>query len=97
MLVACFISGIAIKLCEDNPPEICQETLGLEAMKTVPYLECDANGANSRRPDCEANGIRGYPTWQLDGDKLFPGERSVEELEDMLAGKVKPATPEGTP
>ena len=66
-----------------------KETLGKEAMALVPYLECDANGVDSKRSQCSAAGIRGYPTWELDG-QLYPGERDLNELEAMLAGKVEP-------
>jgi len=66
-----------------------KETLGVEAMRLVPYLECDENGLNSRRAECRAAGIKGYPTWQLDG-KLFPGERDLDELEAMLRGDSTP-------
>ena len=65
-----------------------KETLGAQAMKLVPYVECDANGANTERDLCTATGVRGYPTWQLDG-QLFPGEKTLSELEDLLAGKLK--------
>ena len=41
-------------------------------MAIVPYIECDAEGANSRRALCSESGVKGYPTWQLDG-QLFPG------------------------
>ena len=58
-------------------------------MTLVPYLECDANGKDSRRAECSAAGIRGYPTWQLDG-KLFPGERDLDQLEAMLRGDAEP-------
>lgn len=64
-----------------------KETLGIEAMKSVPYLECDENGKNSRRSECVAAGVKGYPTWQVDG-KLFPGEKDLGEIEEMLAGKL---------
>ena len=66
-----------------------KQTLGIEAMKLVPYVECDREGKNSRRSECLAAGVKGYPTWQLDG-KLFPGERDLDELEDMLKGKAQP-------
>jgi uncharacterized membrane protein/glutaredoxin len=62
-----------------------KETLGAAAAKLVPYIECDAEGENSRRALCQEAGVRGYPTWELDG-KLFPGERSIDELEALLAG-----------
>ena len=73
-----------------------KEALGQEAMRLVPYLECDANGKNSRRAECTAVGIRGYPTWEVDG-ALFPGERSLDELEEILAGNVEPDARVGRP
>lgn len=66
-----------------------KETLGVEAMAIVPYLECDEQGFNTKRSECQAAGIRGYPTWQLDG-QLFPGEKDLGELEEMLRGDIKP-------
>ena len=52
-------------------------------MAIVPYVECDAEGSNSQRGVCDAAGVRGYPSWQLDG-QLFPGERSLEGLRELL-------------
>lgn len=66
-----------------------KETLGREAMKLVPYLECDAQGLNSKRDQCQAAGIKGYPTWSVNGE-LFPGEKDLDELADLLAGKLTP-------
>jgi len=60
-----------------------KETLGMEAFVKLEYVECDEDGDNSQKPLCRAEGVRGYPTWQLDG-KLFPGERSISELEEIL-------------
>ena len=68
-----------------------KETLGKEAMQLVPYVECDADGFNSKRSMCQENGIKGYPTWQVDG-QLFPGERSLDELEELLRGEATPQT-----
>jgi len=66
-----------------------KQTLGAEAMKLVPYVECDANGVDSRRAECSSAGVKGYPTWEL-GGALYPGERDLDEIEEMLAGKATP-------
>ena len=66
-----------------------KETMGAEAMALLPYLECDANGESSRRDECRAAGVKGYPTWQVDG-KLFPGDRDLSTLEAILRGEVEP-------
>lgn len=61
-----------------------KETLGREAMATVPYVECSPNGAGSQRAACLEAEVPGYPTWQLRG-KLYPGERGLRELEEIVA------------
>jgi len=66
-----------------------KQLLGKEAMASIAYYECDAEGVGSRRAECRAAGVKGYPTWQLDG-ALYPGSRSLEELEQMLDGKATP-------
>lgn len=66
-----------------------KQLLGKEAMASIAYYECDAQGVGSRRAVCRAAGVKGYPTWQLDG-ALYPGSRSLEELEQMLDGKATP-------
>lgn len=60
-----------------------KETLGREAMQIVPYIECDAEGSKSQRELCVDTGVRGYPTWQLDG-QLFPGEKDLGGLRALL-------------
>jgi len=49
----------------------------------VEYVECSKDGINSRSNVCKAKEIPGYPTWEING-KLYPGEQSVEELEDLV-------------
>ena len=60
-----------------------KQALGYEAMQSIPYIECDREGANSQRDFCKEKDVPGYPTWEI-GGKLFPGERSVEELREMV-------------
>lgn len=69
-----------------------KEMLGQEAMRIVPYYECAPDGLNSKRAQCVAAELKGYPTWELDGLK-FPGERNLDDLEAMLAGNVEPDAP----
>jgi len=69
-----------------------KETLGKEAMRLVTYNECDADGKNSKRAECKAVGVKGYPTWLLDG-KLYPGERDLDGLDAMLKGEVASQEP----
>jgi len=64
-----------------------KEILGREVFTGTPavlqYIECDADGANSQKEICQEEGIKGYPTWQLNG-KLFSGEKDVTELAELL-------------
>ncbi|KAL7537715.1 hypothetical protein ACHAXR_008834 [Thalassiosira sp. AJA248-18] len=67
-----------------------KQSLGYEAMQVIPYVECDQEGYNNKRALCKERGLPGYPTWEIGGE-LFPGERSLEELreivDDVKAGK----------
>ena len=53
-------------------------------MKIVGYVECDTDGMNSRKALCLEKQIRGYPTWELDGN-LFPGEKNIDELDKLVS------------
>eukprot|EP00667_Euglena_gracilis_P010269 EG_transcript_10452 len=61
-----------------------KQTLGREAFERLPYVECDSNGVNSQRQTCKARGVKGYPTWEV-RDALLPGEKSLDELEAIVA------------
>lgn len=56
-----------------------------EAKKLIPYVECAANppnGVKSEAQLCDQKGIKGYPTWEING-KMVSGERSLDELADL--------------
>ena len=57
-----------------------------EAMKLVPYVECDAKGENPQTALCQEKGIKGFPTWEING-KMLSGERSLDELADASGYK----------
>jgi uncharacterized membrane protein/glutaredoxin len=64
-----------------------KQTLGKQVFdKTngfVEYVECSKDGVNSSAKVCKAKEIPGYPTWEING-KQYPGEQSLEELEDLI-------------
>jgi len=60
-----------------------KERLGKEAMGKIAYIECSKDGFNSQRKVCNERDVPGYPTWEING-KLFPGERALDELEDIV-------------
>ena len=49
------------------------------AASSVPYVECFPGGGNAIDSSCEAAGVRGFPTWVINGE-VYEGERSLEEL-----------------
>jgi hypothetical protein len=59
----------------------CQNQKGAfgASFEKVNYVDCDQN-----REACNAAGIRGYPTWSIDG-QLYPGEQEPGRLA-QLAG-----------
>ncbi|KAJ1458183.1 vitamin K epoxide reductase family-domain-containing protein [Pelagophyceae sp. CCMP2097] len=59
-----------------------KELFGAEALVSLPYIECAADGARSERTSCQARDVAGYPTWDI-GGKLYPGEKSIAELEAL--------------
>lgn len=49
------------------------------AIRSIDYVECDPQGDNPRPKLCQAAKIKGYPTWEING-QLYPGTQSLEEL-----------------
>ena len=60
-----------------------KQAFGYEAMQYLPYIECDREGYNNKRNMCKEREVPGYPTWEIGGE-LFPGERSLEELREIV-------------
>ena len=52
-------------------------------MKSIQYVECDREGYQNQRELCREKDVPGYPTWEIDGE-LFPGERSLDELREIV-------------
>lgn len=48
----------------------------------IDYIECDAKGQNARPLLCQAAGIKGYPTWEIEGE-LYLGVQFWERLADL--------------
>jgi len=66
-----------------------KEAFGAEAMGAFPYVECFPDGwkkGMEQAPACKEAGIRGYPTWVINGKKI-EGGRDLPRLRDILEGK----------
>jgi uncharacterized membrane protein len=60
-----------------------KQAFGKVAFQKISYVECSTEGLSSQTPLCKERNVPGYPTWEIDG-KLYPGERELDELEDIL-------------
>ena len=57
-----------------------KQLLGAEVVNSLlTYVECGKNGANSKRELCKEKGVKGFPTWEIDG-QMYPGEQSLSDL-----------------
>jgi uncharacterized membrane protein len=53
-----------------------------EAKKLIPYVECAPNppkGVKAETELCNQKGIKGFPTWEING-KMLSGKRTLNEL-----------------
>ncbi|MDJ0554534.1 MAG: vitamin K epoxide reductase family protein [Microcoleaceae cyanobacterium MO_207.B10] len=63
----------------------CQEQkqlFGKEAFPEINYIECDPRGKNGQPELCQAANIKGYPTWEINGN-FYSGLQSLEKLGDL--------------
>jgi len=56
-----------------------QKRLFGQAARYLPYVECDPRSPEARPRECEAAGVRAYPTWVIRGRK-YEGTLPLEEL-----------------
>ena len=63
-----------------------QKAMFGNASADIPYVECDPRGENPQPQQCRAAGIKGYPTWEING-KQFVGVQSLEELAEVSGFK----------
>ncbi len=54
-----------------------QKELFGNSFKYIDYVDCDYN-----KEECLANGVRGYPTWKINGEN-YPGEKSMYKLASL--------------
>jgi uncharacterized membrane protein len=56
--------------------------LGKEATAKINYIECDAKGKNPQPELCVKAGIKGYPSWEING-KLESGAKESKKLAEL--------------
>ena len=59
-----------------------KEMFGKEAAEKLNLVECAQDGYNNKRELCEAKGITGFPTWEINGS-LESGVKSLKELAEL--------------
>ncbi len=63
--------------CQDQ-----KQLFGREAAQIINYVECSQPDGQSQVLECQAAGITGYPTWEINGERLA-GTQSLEELAQL--------------
>ena len=56
-----------------------QALFGKDAFEKITYVECDPEGRNSQTSACQAAGVQGFPTWEVNGE-LYSGVQPLEAL-----------------
>ena len=59
-----------------------KEMFGKEASEKLNLVECAKDGFNNKRELCEAKGITGFPSWEINGS-IDSGVKSLEELAEL--------------
>ena len=59
-----------------------KEMFGKEATEKLNLVECAKDGFNNKRELCEAKGITGFPSWEINGS-IDSGVKSLEELAEL--------------
>ena len=59
-----------------------KQLFGREAEEYITYIECADDAINSQAALCRAAGIKGYPTWEING-QLYSGIRQLTELAQL--------------
>jgi uncharacterized membrane protein/glutaredoxin len=56
-----------------------KQLFGQQAWREITYVECAPDGQNAQPDVCTAQGIEGYPTWEVNGRKLS-GTQTLQQL-----------------
>jgi len=59
-----------------------KELFGKEASEKLNLVECAKDGFNNKRELCEAKGITGFPSWEINGS-IDSGVKSLNELAEL--------------
>lgn len=57
-----------------------KQLFGKEAFRVINYVECAPEGKNPQVELCQKSGLKGYPTWEINGKLLEGGAKPLDEL-----------------
>ena len=63
-----------------------KELFGRQAFSQITYIECDARGQNPQPDLCRRANVRGFPTWEINGQQ-YAGMQSLNQLADISGYK----------
>ena len=63
-----------------------KELFGRDATAKLKVIECAPDGQNSQKALCEAKGIQGFPSWEING-QLDSGVKSLAKLAELSGYK----------
>ena len=58
------------------------EFFGKKAYKKLSVIECATDGKNSKTELCIEKGIKGFPSWEINGE-IFLGVKTLEQLSEL--------------
>ena len=58
------------------------ELFGKKAYKKLTVIECARDGINSKTKLCIKKGIKGFPSWEINGE-IFIGVKTLEQLSEL--------------
>ena len=64
------------------------ELFGMQAYNELNVVECARDGINSRTQLCIDKKIKGFPTWEINGE-FFMGVLSLKELSELTGYKLR--------
>jgi uncharacterized membrane protein len=59
-----------------------KQLFGKQAFAILNYIECAPDGKNSQTQLCEKAGIKGFPTWEINGE-FYPGLQPLKKLAEL--------------
>lgn len=59
-----------------------KQMFGLQGFNLIRYIECDPRGQNAKPNLCRQANVRGYPTWEINGQQ-YRGMRSLSDLANI--------------